>query len=145
MGSLNFSFSLRRCLASLLIFASLNLLRAAETAEPAPAADTNLTVSAPALVQNAAEVQQAFHAYLHLQAQLKETMMAIEQNRKESEKNWTKTEAATLQNAEILASRLKLIESALTRQAEAAKDSSSFALMVAAALGGIGLLVMLFT
>jgi len=146
MGSLNFSFSSRRWLASLLIFLSgINLVQAAETADPAPAADTNLTVSSQALVQNAAEVQQALHAYLHLQAQLKETLMAIEQNRKESEKNWTNTEAATLQNAEILASRLKLIESALTRQAEAAKDSSSFALMVAAALGGIGLLVMLFT
>ena len=146
IGRLNFSFSLRRLLASLLVFSSVTLVHAAETAtaEPTPAADTN-TVSSPALVQNAAEAQAAIHAYLHLQAQLKETLMAIEQNRKDSERNWTNTEASTQQQAEILAGRLKLIESALTRQAEVAKDSSSFALMVAAALGGIGLLVMLFT
>lgn len=100
------------------------------------------TPPTPAPAESPTEAQQALRAYLQLQEQLHQTLLTIEQSRKD-------TEAAAKQNAETIATRLKLIEQALTvqreREADAARKSSQFALIVAACLGGIGLLVMLFT
>jgi len=139
---------LRLSLCALLVFAFANLsfgqfdieVKAAD-----PAAVTNVNVTADGKSQptdSPSEAQQALRAYLHLQEQLHQTLLTMEQNRKESE-------AANQQNAEILANRLKLIEQALTRQRDAevetARSSSRFALTVAGALGGIGLLVMVLT
>src|SRR3954464_14943261 len=145
MGSLNYSFFQSRALAFLLIFSSITVVRALDIPVPPVVVDTNVpapVVQPPKPVENAVEAQQALRAYLHLQEQLHQTLLTIEQNRKDGE-------AANQQNAEMLASRLKLIEQALTRQreneVETARSSSKFALMVAAALGGVGLLVMLFT
>jgi len=142
---LNYSFFLSRALAFLLIFSSVTVVRALDIPVPPAVVDTNVpppVVQPPKPVENAVEAQQALRAYLHLQEQLHQTLLTIEQNRKDGE-------AANQQNAEMLASRLKLIEQALTRQreneVETARSSSKFALMVAAALGGVGLLVMLFT
>ena len=92
--------------------------------------------------ENPIEAQQALRAYLHIQEQLHQTLLTIEQSRKDSE-------AAARQNAETIATRLQLIEQAITaqrqREAEAARNSSKFAITVAAALGGIGLIVMALT
>jgi len=94
------------------------------------------------LSENPIEAQQALRAYLHIQEQLHQTLLTIEKSRKDSE-------AAARQNAETLATRLQMIEQTMTsqrqREADAARNSSKFALMVAGALGGIGLIVMALT
>ena len=147
MGSLSSAIFWRQktFMAALLLSISVRTFAADN---PAPLQDTSIdtaTTNAPGVKtpsSESAEAQQALRAYLHLQEQLHQTLLTIEQNRKESE-------AASQQNAEMLANRLKLIEQALTRQREnemeTARSSSRFALMVAGSLGGVGLLVMLFT
>ena len=122
--------------ALILFFGVASILAAAETLEPA---GTNVA-RAPA--ETSAEAQQALRAYLQLQEQVHQTMLAVEQTRKE-------TQESARQNAELIAARLKLIEQAVSlqrdREAENARSSSRFALVVAACLGTLGLLVMLLT
>jgi len=151
MGTNYFLTFSRRCLlAALLLFSSVALTRAAdnpkdnlnnpEIIDPnAKPADSNPPKTA---AESPSEAQQALRAYLQLQEQLHQTLLTIEQSRKDSE-------ASARQNAEMISTRLKLIEQSLTvqreREAEIARKSSTFALCVAAGLGGVGLLVMVLT
>jgi tetratricopeptide (TPR) repeat protein len=83
---------------------------------------------------------------LQLQEQLHQTLLTIEQSRKDSE---AASKQSAKENADMIANRLKLIDQALTRQreqeTETARNSSRFALTVAGLLGGVGLIVMLLT
>ena len=139
MGTHYFLFFFRRfCTVALLSIVIAAPLFAADKPELPTTTGDLAPPKTPA--ENPAEAQQAMRAYI--QEQLQQTVVAIEQNRKNSE-------AAAQQNAEKVEARLNGLERALTRQhdqdAAMARDSSRFALIVAASLGLLGVLVMVLT
>lgn len=124
----------------MLFVASASALLAADI----PAENGDVPVSAPlkAPAETPSEAAQALRAALQVQEQLHQTLLTIEQSRKDAE-------AAAQQNADLIAARLNLIEQAINRQhsqeAEMANNSTRFALIIAALLGGLGLIVMVLT
>jgi tetratricopeptide (TPR) repeat protein len=147
MGTLYFQIFCRRALlAALVIHLGATAILAADIPKDIPnnpeIIEPTATATPKATAENPSEAQQALRAYLQLQEQLHQTLLTIEQSRKDSE-------AAARQNAEMIATRLNVLEQSLTiqraREAEIARKSSTFALGVAASLGGIGLLVMALT
>ncbi len=89
-----------------------------------------------------AESVEDLRAYLHLQAQLQATQLALERNRQEAE-----TSAA--RHAELLQTRLRLLEQALVgeraRELDALQDSQRLLLLFAGVFAGVGLLAVLLT
>ncbi len=126
----------------LLVFWGARPLLAEEKPQVTDKAEVTDPAAPRAPAETAAEAQQALRAYLQLQEQLHQTLLTIEQSRKDAE-------AVSKQSADMIGNRLKLIEQALTlqreREAETARNSSRFALTVAGLLGGVGLIVMLLT
>jgi tetratricopeptide (TPR) repeat protein len=125
----------------------------ADKPEPAPAND-----KPPA--EPSAEAQQSLRAYLQLQEQLHSALLAIEQARKDADaaaqrnnqaiqQAREESEAAAQRNTDMIGARLKLIEQTLTnqrdREMEAMQKSNRFMLTMAAVVGGIGFIGMLFT
>lgn len=86
--------------------------------------------------------EQVLRSYLQIQEQLHSAVLAIEQNR-------SQLEAATKQNNEIVAARLKLIEQALTSQGEretkSARSSQKLVLIIASVFGLVGIAAMVLT
>lgn len=106
------------------------------------------------------ESQQSLRAYLQLQEQLHSALLAIEQARKDADaaaqrnheaiqQARDESEAAAQRNTDLIGARLKLIEQTLTnqrdREMEALHKSNRFMLTIAAVVGGIGFVGMLFT
>jgi tetratricopeptide (TPR) repeat protein len=125
----------------------------ADKPEPAPAND-----KPPA--EASAQEQQSLRAYLQLQEQLHSALLAIEQARKDADaaaqrnnqaiqQAREESEAAAQRNTDMIGARLKLIEQTLTnqrdREMEAMQKSNRFMLTIAAVVGGIGFIGMLFT
>ena len=94
------------------------------------------------VVETNTNSQEILRSYLQIQEQLHTALLAIEQNRQQ-------TDEAGRRNVETISARLKLIEQALTaqreREAEAAEKSQRLVLMIAAIFGGLGLLAMAAT
>jgi tetratricopeptide (TPR) repeat protein len=86
--------------------------------------------------------QQALRAYLQLQEQLHAAILIIETNRQE-------VAASSQRNLELLSTRLKLIEQALSvqmeRDSERTQKSSRMMIIMACVFGGFGLLAMVMT
>jgi len=133
-------FCCRSFVAALLLVLSASALLSADI--PAENSDVPALAAPKAPAETPSEAQQALRAALQVQEQLHQTLLTIEQSRKDSE-------AAAQQNADLIATRLNIIEQAINRQhtqeSEMANNSTRFALIVAALLGGLGLLVMLLT
>jgi tetratricopeptide (TPR) repeat protein len=121
--------------------------------QPAPPADDRP-------VEPAAEAQHTFRAYLQLQEQLHSALLAIDQARKDAEASAERnnraiqqareeSETAARRNAELIGTRLKLIEQTLTNQRDseltAMQQTNRFIFTMAAVVGGIGFLGMAFT
>lgn len=91
--------------------------------------------------ENAAD-SGALRSYLQLQAQLRETQLALEHNRQE-------TDAASARNAEAITARLQMVEQALTsqrsRELEAMQSANRWILIVAGTFAAVGFLAMLLT
>jgi len=134
---------------------SLPALSADKPDEAAPPAANERPATDPAL-----ESQQSFRAYLQLQEQLHSALLAIEQARKDAEaaadrnnqaiqQAREESETAARRNAELIGTRLKLIEQTLTNQRDselaAMQQTNRFIFTMAAIVGGIGFLGMVFT
>jgi tetratricopeptide (TPR) repeat protein len=134
MGIGRLFFVSRALIAGAMILLSFELHVAA--ADKPDLTDTNLTRSAPEI---SFEAQQALRSYIQLQEQVHQAILSIEETRKEAQ-------ATAKQNAELITAQLKMLEQAVTlqrsREAESARSSSRFALIVAGSLGALGLLVM---
>jgi tetratricopeptide (TPR) repeat protein len=148
-------FLMRRIfLGSLLVILVCSLpALSADNPEPAPAREKSAAELSP-------EAQQNLRAYLQLQEQLHSALLAIEQARKDAdaaaERNnqaiqqaREESETAARRNAELIGTRLKLIEQTLTNQRDselaAMQQTNRFMFTTAAIVGGIGFLGMLFT
>ncbi len=106
--------------------------------EAPPSTPTNTS----ATVESNVPSQEILRSYLQIQEQLHSAMLAIEQNRNQ-------TDESARRNVETISARLKLIEQALTaqreREADAADKSQRFVLIIAGVFGGLGLLAMVAT
>lgn len=107
-----------------------------------------------------ADAQQSLRAYLQLQEQLHAALLAIEQARRDADaaaqrnnaaiqQAREESEAAAQRNSDMIGARLKLIEQTLTnqrdRELETMQKNNRFMLTMAAIVGGIGFIGMLFT
>lgn len=125
----------------------------ADGPQPAPPGDKPPAEASP-------EAQQSLRAYLQLQEQLHAALLAIEQARKDAdaaaernsqsiEQAREEAEAEARRNTDLIGGRLKLIEQTLTnqrdREIETMQKSNRFMLTMAAVVGGIGFIGMLFT
>jgi tetratricopeptide (TPR) repeat protein len=134
---------------------SLPALSADNPDQPAPPPADDKPAPDPA-----AESQQSFRAYLQLQEQLHSALLAIEQARNGAEaaadrnnqaiqQAREESETAAKRNAELIGTRLKLIEQTLTNQRDselaAMQQTNRFMFTTAAIVGGIGFLGMVFT
>jgi tetratricopeptide (TPR) repeat protein len=137
----------------MLVICSWPALGADKPEAPLPASDKPAAELSP-------EAQQSLRAYLQLQEQLHSALLAIDQARKDAdaaaERNnqaiqqaREETELAARRNAELIGTRLKLIEEALTNQRDsevaAMRQTNRFMFTMAAVVGGIGFLGMVFT
>jgi len=104
-------------------------------ATPAPSPSTQTNEQAPAS-------DQLLRSYLQIQEQLHTALLAIENNREQ-------LEAASKQNNEMVAARLKLIEQTLTSQGEretrTARSSQRLVLVICAIFGVVGIAAMVLT
>jgi tetratricopeptide (TPR) repeat protein len=134
MGIARLFFVNRSLLASVMIVFSVTLIVSA--AEKPELTETN---AAKPLADNSADAQQTFRAYIQLQEQIHQTMLALEEMRKEAQ-------ATGKQNADLIAARLNGIEQAVSLQRareENARYWNRLTVILAAGLGAVALLVML--
>ncbi len=100
------------------------------------------TTNAPRLPAAEASLSDLQNACLRLQEQLLTTQATLERNRQEAE-------TSSERNAELLQTRLRLLEHALVgeraRELDAFQDSQRLILVFAGVFAGVGLLVMLLT
>ncbi len=120
----------RYALGFFLLFACLD--RSGAETTNAPGAAANPENASPEILR----------AYLQLQEQLQTTQLALERNRQEAE-------AAATRNAELLQTRLRLLEQALVgeraRELDALQNSQRLMLIFAGVFAGVGLLTVLLT
>ncbi len=120
----------RYALGFFLLFACLSRSGAETTNAPGTAANP----------ENASP--EILRACLQLQEQLQTTQLALERNRQEAE-------AAASRNAELLQTRLRLLEQALVgeraRELDALQNSQQLMLIFAGVFAGVGLLTVLLT
>ena len=105
--------------------------------------NTNAEVPSPvAASEQTVTNDQTLRSYLQIQEQLHTALLAIETNREQ-------LEATAKQNNDIVATRLKQIEQALTAQGEretkAARSSQKLVLFIAAIFGAVGIGAMVLT
>jgi tetratricopeptide (TPR) repeat protein len=96
----------------------------------------------PPSLNHEALAPELLRAYLQVQAQLQATQLAVERNRQEAE-------AAAARNAELLETRLRLLEQALVgeraRELDSLERSQRLILIFAGVFAGVGLLALLLT
>jgi tetratricopeptide (TPR) repeat protein len=127
-------------LAALLMVAALVELPGAEGDEP-PASPAPSPPASPT-TNVSVEAEQHLRTYLKLQEQLHGTLLAIEQARMEASEE-------TRTNAEILATRLELLEKTTLQQreqqAQTLQQSNRTMLVMAGSVVGVGLLALAFS
>jgi tetratricopeptide (TPR) repeat protein len=118
------------------------LLVAFLTTQARTAETSNSIASAPTVKEDSSTSQDALRSFLQVQEQLRNTQLALEQNRQEAE-------AAATRNAQMIEGRLSLIEKSMASQRlEELKDlqhSNRLILVAAGVFAVISFLVLLFT
>lgn len=124
------------------LFLSVALLLSFPASGAQDPEDAEGVITSSPSVETSTNSQEILRAYLQIQEQLHSALLAIEQNRQQ-------TDDAGRRNVETLSARLKLIEQALTaqreREGEAAEKNQRLILLIAGAFGGLGLLAMVAT
>jgi len=122
-------------LAGLLVWSALGRVTGAET-------NATAEVAARPPANSTADAELELRRYLRLQEQLHATLLAIEQARVESSQDMRT-------NAQVLSTRLELLEDALVRQREqhlqSVQASNRTMFLMAGSIVGIGLLALAFT
>jgi tetratricopeptide (TPR) repeat protein len=118
------------------------LLLAFSTSQAWTAETSNSVATTPTVKEDSSISQDALRSYLQVQEQLRNTQLALEQNRQEAE-------AAATRNAQMIEGRLSLIEKSMASQRlEELKDlqhSNRLILIAAGVFAVISFLVLLFT